>query len=218
MKLFKLFKVPLKHFSNFITTSLYAYLIPFAIFALFEQFILKNSTTDNSRIIYGLVGVTLSFLVFIYLFIALGYPHMGQEKSFFSQVKEKYRDLLIENLRGLGYVMMGLILFWTLPRRISQYILINYVVIFDPRYARGEIDIFEETQRLTTGNILLILGTLILTQSVVWGIDITALNYNIFTSLGIWILIFTLEVFITVYVFNIYLNLYNHLSAIKGEN
>lgn len=182
--------------------------------SLSEQFIFRNSTTDEDRITFGIIGIFLSFFEVTLSFLIMSYA-LSDSPDVVTHTQRKFKDLVIETLRGVGHMMVGLVLFWTLIPRIFKYFFIPYIVVFDPDYANGQVDVLEEAKSLIKNNFLLVLVVTVLTQVVVWGIDITALKYNVFTDPEIWFLIFVLEVLVSIYIFSTYMSLYRYLKDTK---
>ncbi|MGE3973834.1 MAG: hypothetical protein AB7F59_04835 [Bdellovibrionales bacterium] len=77
-------------------------------------------------------------------------------------VKKHVEPFTIESLRVLGRVSIGFLLL-IVPGliRAIQYYFVGYIIQFDPRYERGEVDALEASKALVQGRFFLVLGVLI---------------------------------------------------------
>ena len=72
--------------------------------------------------------------------------------STWNHVKHHAEAFTIESLRVLGRVVLGLLLF-VVPGliRVIQYYFVGYVLQFDPRYEKGQLDALEGSKSLVKG-------------------------------------------------------------------
>ena len=77
---------------------------------------------------------------------------MNKDLSFFEFATKHLTPLIIESLRVIGksfsWALLGLI-----PGviRYVQWLLTPYIVVFDPRYEKGQIDALEQSRHMTQG-------------------------------------------------------------------
>jgi hypothetical protein len=188
-------------------------------FALAEQFIYQEAGSSPDRISYGVFGLVLGLIESFLVLILLGYgikklqnfkcPGIGL------YYKKHFRDLVIETLRGIGRIAVGLLLIVPGFKRMIQYYLIPYIVQFDENYQAGKIDVLEESERLLA-NHLGKFGTLLcLTQIVTFMLQIAATNFNLFTTPGAWTLFYMAEIIFQASVFLVFYNYYLNLKEGK---
>lgn len=188
-------------------------------FSLAEQFIYQEASRVEDRISYGITGLFLGMLETFLVLILLGYgikkcqnvknPNLGR------YYENHLRDLVVETLRGLGRIALGLLLIIPGIKKMIQYYLIPYIVQFDQDYQDGKIDALTEAERLLKNNLLKFGGLLCLTQIITFMLQIASTNFNLFTTPGTWILFYLAEIIFQASVFWLF---YNYYVDLKNGN
>ncbi len=194
--------------------SLIAVTLPFA---LVEQFIYMEVKSTPNRLTLGVLGISLSLIETVLVFLALGrtlHVLKGNPIEFNPYLKKYLRDLVIETFRAMGRVAVGFLLIVPGIIRATQYYLIPFIVQFDEKYQKGEIEVLEEAKTLLRGRFLRFFGVLCLTQIFMFGIQIGAINYSLFVAPLEWALLYIVELVLQAAVFLYFYNYYKKLKAL----
>jgi hypothetical protein len=188
-------------------------------FALAEQFIYQEAAKVDDKTYFGVVGMVLGMIETFLLLVLLGYgikkcqnvktPNIGL------YYKKYLRDIIIESLRGMGRIAIGLLLIVPGLKRIIIYYLIPYIVQFDSEYADGKVDVLIEAERLLKNHFWKFTGLLCLTQIVMFVVQTASVNFNLFTTPLAWILFYLIEIILEAGVFWIF---YNYYLDLKSSN
>src|SRR5690606_16801867 len=138
-------------------------------FALIEQFIYMEAKSSQSRVLLGLFGMVLSLVETFLVFLALGrivHYIEGQKTEFGVYLKTYLRDIVIETFRAMGGIAVGFLLIFPGSKRATQYCMVPFIVQFDPKYQKGEVDVLTEAKTLLEGHFFRCFGALCLTQMV----------------------------------------------------
>ncbi len=184
-------------------------------FGLFEQFIFQMATQIEDKTSFGLLGILASGIEIFLVQVALGYG-IKRMSPYSRTISEHYKaylkDVTVETLRSYGRIAIGFLLL-ILPGiyRYIQYSLINYIVQFDERYARGEIDALETSRSLLKGRFFPFAISFVLTQSVIIGIQFYGVRFILSTDPISWFLNFIVEISVSAFVYLYFFNYYKNL-------
>jgi hypothetical protein len=190
-------------------------------FSLAEQFIYQEASRLEDKITIGVIGMVMGLFETFLVLILMGYGirkcQNVKNLNLGSYYKKHFRDLAIESLRGLGRIAVGLLLIVPGLKKIVQYYLIPYIVQFDPDYQDGKIDVLIEAERLLKGHFAKFAGLLLLTQIVIFVVQIASVNFNLFTTPVAWFLFYMLEIIFQASAFWVFYNYYVTLKKTVKE-
>jgi hypothetical protein len=190
-------------------------------FSLAEQFIYQEASRLEDKIAIGVLGMVMGLIETFLVLILMGYgirKCQGVKNLNLGQYYKRHlRDLVIESLRGLGRIAVGLLLIVPGIKRLVQYYLIPYIVMFDPDYQDGKIDVLIEAEKLLKGHFLKFASLLLLTQIVIFVVQIASVNFNLFTTPGAWFLFYMLEIIFQATAFWVFYNYYLNLKTVGKE-
>lgn len=167
----------------------------------FMKFASDPLAAENVRIVNTIWALVLNLFETLILYLVLpniAFGHITGTKTddVWTHFSKHLKHLVIEVLRGMGSIAVGLLLIIPGLRRLFQYIFIPFVVQFDRDYQQGKVDALERSKQLVTGHlwgisfIYLITGTLNMLASFL------LMGSNIFVSVISWA--FAVSVYIIV--------------------
>lgn len=112
-----------------------------------QEMIMSREGISSEIWIYAGLQIVLTFLTEAIVFMAavLTLSSFSQSRLFWTHLNQ----LLIENLRSWGKILLGFICF-IVPGLILflRYLLVPFVVLFDPSYEQGQVDALEQSRNL----------------------------------------------------------------------
>jgi len=219
-------------FKNFFFKILGPLLFTTSILSIFFQhFYNLAAASETTSLMYQAMAAILSWFSGIIGTLIMGYgvaKISDSKESITSFFYYYFRDLLIETLRAMGRVSLWFLLgILTLPtiywgfkflyrgfRTAICYYFISYVVLFDDDYKQGKKDALMECEKLFKDKLLLTFGLLLLTQSIIFVLELIGVSHNIYTSPFVWIVLFLITMAIESFIFLFFYKYYQERKKI----
>lgn len=131
--------------------------------ALDKTLLDTNGSQTFALIVFGsfsmLLNLGLTTLLSFYSFFLLAQVGGQYSSPFYSFFTQKLESFFIENLRSWGRIFLySLCLILPGIRKALQLSMVPLVTLFSESYQSGEIDALEESQKITRGQLLRVMG------------------------------------------------------------
>lgn len=177
---------------------------------------------ENTRIYNTLGALSFNLTETLILFLVLPNIAYGLIKNFkttgvITHFKKNFKHMIIEVLRGMGSIALGLLLIFPGLRRLFEYIFIPYIVQFDTLYQQGKVDALVRSKQMVSGYLWPVSGVYLITGALNLLASTYLMGMNVFVSLWGWLI--ALLVYIGVEILTGYMICltFVRLQGIKGE-
>lgn len=126
-----------------------------------QELIMSREGLTPEIWVYACIQIVLTFVTeaFIFMMAAQALSSFQTPLAFWRHLNQ----FLIESIRSWGKILLGLICF-IIPGLILflRYLLVPFVVVYDPRYDQGKVDALEQSHRLYSALSILQWGMLLI--------------------------------------------------------